>query len=116
MPKPTGLNGPYPLTRDGVTKAVTATSPGAYALGYLDINGVFIIAYVGRSDDDVGNRLLDHVPKPHPQFLFVYLGSAQAAFLKECQLYHDFSPPENVVHPARPRNTNWKCPRCNVFG
>lgn len=117
MPKPHGLHGPYPLTKAGVTNAVTATSPGAYALGYLDTqSGVFMIAYIGRSDDDVGGRLLDHVPKPHPQFIFGYLSSAQMAFYKECQLYHDFRPPENLVHPARPRNANWRCPHCDIFG
>jgi hypothetical protein len=115
MPKPMGLTGPFSLTTAGVNSAVTLTSPGAYALGTMGADNVFQIAYVGRSDEDVSTRLLDHVSKPHPQFFFTYLGSALAAFTKECNLYHDFEPPENSVHPARPRNANWRCPRCSVF-
>lgn len=116
MPKPIGLpHGPYPLTSDSVSKNVTSTSPGAYVLGRLGNDGVFYIGYAGRSDDDVAARLTQHVPEPYPQFMFGYYLSAKAAFEKECHLYHDFSPGDNKVHPARPRGTNWKCPRCTIF-
>lgn len=112
MAKPMGLSTPFSLTRDGVSKAVTLTSPGAYALGYLGADNVFQIAYVGRSDDNVASRLMDHVSTPHAQFCFTYLGSSQAAFLKECSLYHDFNPPENTIHPAKPKGSNLTCPNC----
>lgn len=115
MPKPMGLTGPFSLTTAGVVSAVTLKSPGAYALGTMRVDNVFLIAYVGRSDEDVSARLLDHVSKPHPQFFFTYVDSAQAAFYKECGLYHDFEPPENLVHPARPKNVTWKCPACTIF-
>lgn len=111
-----GLNGPYPLTNAGVEGAVKSVSPGAYALGSTNSSGgSFMIDYVGRSDDDVGARLKQHVPERYPQFKFGYFSSAKAAFEKECHLYHDFNPPDNKVHPARPRNTNWTCPRCRIF-
>ena len=115
MPKPMGLTGPFSLTTSGVTAAVTFRSPGAYALGFLGADNVFQIAYVGRSDEDVSSRLLNHVQKPHSQFCFAYLSSAPVAFFKECNLYHDFDPPENLVHPARPQGTNLRCPRCSIF-
>ena len=109
-----GLNGPYALTAAGVLTAVSSYSPGAYALGRSDGN-TFYISYVGRSDTDVAARLQQHVSTPHPEFKFGYFSSAKAAFEKECHLYHDFSPEENKVHPARPRDANWKCPACRIF-
>jgi hypothetical protein len=105
----TGLYGNYDLTGPGILAAVSGHSPGVYALGKVE-NGTFYIHYVGRSDTDVSTRLQQHVTKWYPHFQFDYFGSAQAAFEKECQLYHDFSPPDNLVHPARPQNSTLSCP------
>ena len=109
-----GLRGPFPLTRDSVNQNVTRTSPGAYALGRTR-ERTFYIDYVGRSDSDVNDRLRNHVGK-YAEFKYEYYGSAKAAFEKECNLFHDFSPPDNDVHPARPQGSSWKCSRCNIFG
>lgn len=103
------LAGPYPLTDNGVNSAVTTTSAGVYALGRL-INGIFQIGYVGRSDDDVNRRLHDHVKLPDPEFRFAYCGSAQAAFLAECELWHAYGGVRNPIHPARPKGAYYKCP------
>lgn len=111
----TGLNGPYSLTSSGVSANVTKTSPGAYALGSLKEDDTFVVSYVGRSDDDVAGRLLQHVPERYTHFKYDYFSSAKAAFEKECRLYHDFDPPDNKVHPARPKNANWSCPVCTIF-
>jgi hypothetical protein len=27
-------------------------------------------------------------------------------------LFHDFAPPNNILHPSRPAGTQWECPRC----
>ena len=113
--KPTGLWGPYDLTRTGIANAVQSISPGAYALGKANAEGVFLVYRVGRSDEDVGGRLKDYVNEWYPQFLFGYYSSPRAAFEKECNLYHDFSPPDNIIHPDRPEGSNWRCPRCTVF-
>jgi hypothetical protein len=110
-----GLRGPFSLTTFGIDNAVTVTSPGAYALGYTGTDGRFYIQYVGRSDDDIGKRLKDWAPTNYAQFKFEYYSSPEAAFEKECELYHDFDPADNTVHPARPKGSNWECPRCSVF-
>ena len=111
----TGLNGPYSLTGPGILAAVSGYSPGAYALGKSE-TGTFHVHYVGRSDTDVAARLQQHVEKWYPQFKFGYFQTAKAAFEKECHLYHDFNPPDNKVHPARPANENWRMPcRHNLF-
>lgn len=108
-----GLSRAYPLSKSQIDKVVSETSPGAYALGETR-DGTFYISYVGRSDDDVNDRLKDHVGK-HKEFKYRYYSTVEAAFEKECRLYHDFEPPENKVHPARPAGKDWKCPVCDVF-
>lgn len=113
MPK-SDLYGPFSLTADGVSNAVKGIGPGAYALGNSQSDG-FHIEYVGRSDDDLAKRLQDHVPEHYLQFKYGFYDSAKAAFEKECRLYHDFNPPDNKVHPARPKNANWSCPVCVIF-
>jgi hypothetical protein len=109
-----GLEGPFPLTTIGVDSAVKYASPGAYALGQTDNAGTFHVHYVGRADDDVAGRLQQHVPRWYPQFKYGYFQTAKAAFDKECALYHDFNPPDNQIHPAKPANTNCKCPVCGA--
>jgi hypothetical protein len=114
MARPT-LSGPYPLTTVGVDGAVTSKSPGVYALGKFE-NATFYIHYVGRSDDDVGARLKQHVKEWYPQFKFAYATSPKDAFEKECELFHDFGGSNNPNHPSRPAGTTWRCPRCKIFG
>ena len=108
-----GLNGEYALTESGVDTNVTRTSAGAYALGRTE-DKTFLISYVGRSDDDVNARLKQHVGD-YAKFKYGYFSSAKSAFEKECNLYHDFDPPDNKIHPDRPNNSNWSCPRCSKF-
>ncbi len=108
-----GLDGEYPLTESGIDTNVSRTSAGAYALGRTK-DEKFLISYVGRSDDDVNARLKKHVGD-YAKFKYGYFSSPKAAFEKECNLYHDFEPPDNKIHPARPDNTNWICPRCSKF-
>lgn len=110
----TGLRGPFPLNKRSIDGNVASTSAGAYALGRVE-DGTFYVSYVGRSDSDIGDRLHDHVGS-YSSFKFEYFATAKAAFEKECRLYHDFDPPANKAHPARPSNTNWKCPVCSIFG
>lgn len=106
-----GLHGPYPLTTEGVSTNVRGKGPGAYALGHTDEEKIFRISYVGRSDDDLAARLQQHVPERYLQFKYGFYASATEAFEKECTLYHDFTPPDNLVHPAKPRDSHCSCPR-----
>lgn len=109
-----GLSGPYTLSGPEILAKVTSNgNPGAYALGSTRISdNVFLISYVGRSDTDIAARLQDWVGS-YKQFKFGYFSTAEAAFAKECNLYHDFSPGlDNTVHPAKPGGSKSKCPRC----
>jgi hypothetical protein len=108
-----GLYGPFSLTGAGVLAAVSSNgSPGAYALGKTNkATNTFEIAYVGRSDSDIAARLQSWVGS-YAEFKFDYFTTAAAAFTKECHLYHDFNPPGNTIHPARPQGSYLLCPRC----
>ena len=114
MPK-SGLMGPYQLTFDGISSAVTRRSAGVYALGHTDAAGTFHIQHVGRSDDDIGEKLRCYIGS-NTNFKYGYFPSSKSAFEKECDLYHDFSPPGNRIHPDRPAGSSLECPRCRFFG
>ena len=108
------LYGPYSLTTKGVDENVPVKSAGVYALGKTK-DKIFYISRTGRSDDDVNGRLKQHVGN-YSEFEFTYASCSKDAFEKECELYHYYSgAPGNIIHPARPANTNAKCPRCKIF-
>lgn len=111
------MNGPYILTTEKIDEVVTKTSPGNYGLGYVNDKKVFIVKYVGRSDDDVNGRLKKWVGE-YKKFKYSYASSPKAAFEKECRNYHDFGGKEsldNDNHPDRPDETDWECPKCTIF-
>jgi len=105
------LRGIYALTNDGIDKAVTLKSPGAYVLGPIAPNQKLTVKYVGRSDADLPNRLKQWVGK-YPAFMYVYAPTAVEAYHQECELYHGYPPLDNDVHPARPSGSSARCPRC----
>jgi hypothetical protein len=110
------MNGPFKLTNEEVEKHITKKSPGNYALGKSS-DDTFHISYVGRADVDLKDRLLKWVDK-YVDFKFSYATSPKDAFLKECKNYHDFGGKEklkNQIHPDRPKDTDWKCPICDIF-
>ncbi len=109
-----GLLGPYRLTFEGINEAISRQSAGVYALGSTDRNGSFQVRHVGRSDEDVRAKLRDCIGS-EMMFKFRFFRSPREAFEKECELFHDFKPPGNRIHPGRPKGTNWACPRCQIF-
>lgn len=115
----TNLTGPYSLDDKTINDVITRVSPGTYVLGYIDTNNAFIVEYVGRSDSNVNERLHNWVDKGYQKFKFGYFDSPKAAFERECTIYHDFGGASNKLdnksHPDRPNNTNWQCPKCDIF-
>jgi hypothetical protein len=111
----TGLIGPLPLRYEHIRAAVGSVGPGAYALGYAASDGGFCVLMVGRSDTDVGSKLIDQIGT-QSLFKFIRSVSPMTAFEKECELFHDFNPPSNRRHPERTSGTKWTCPRCRQFG
>jgi hypothetical protein len=110
----TGLSGPFRLTIAAIEAAVLKTSAGVYAIGHADGMGRFCVSHVGRDDQDVRAKLRSYVGSDM-LFKFAYYHDGRAAFEKECQLFHDISPPRNRVHPDRPRGTTLTCPGCRIY-
>jgi hypothetical protein len=104
----------FALTDEVINKVVVKTSPGVYLLDATS-NGPFDVAYAGRSDSDLNSRLHDWVGK-YKYFSAAYCPTAKAAFEAECELYHQFGPRHNQVHPARPVGSNAVCPCCYIYG
>jgi predicted GIY-YIG superfamily endonuclease len=106
------MNGSYALTERNINAHVSKPI-GNYALGYSDHEGTFVVQYVGRSDTDLNQRLKNHLNEDFKKFKFSYAASAIAAYSKECQNYHDFTPKRNKIHPRKPDGQDsLKCPVC----
>jgi hypothetical protein len=69
------MHGSYPLSDDGIDEVLTQTSPGNYALGYME-DGTFVVFYVGRADSDVRQRLHEWVGMPSRYDRYVPAGKA----------------------------------------
>ena len=95
----TGLQGPYPLSFDAIDAAVRSKSAGVYALGHADAQGRFCHQSRRPIGQRPARRLLDYIGSER-LFKYGYSASSQTAFEKECQLFHDFSPPGNRLHPG----------------
>ena len=74
---PLQMSGSFPLDDAMIDETVSRTSPGNYALGYMDA-GTFQVFYVGRSDSDVRSRLHEWVGTPSQYRR--YAPSSQAAW------------------------------------
>jgi hypothetical protein len=109
------LYGPFQLSERGIDANLQSRSPGVYALGDVQ-NSLFIVRYVGRSDTDLRTGLKTHIAGPHSQFKFTYALSPRDAFLKQCELYHDYIGLDNSQHPCSPPGINLICPRCQITG
>lgn len=107
------MNGPYSLNLQTISQFVPAYSLGTYILSK---NGK-VAHYVGRSDNDLANRLNQHASdyENYTHFWFETVGSKEAAFRLECQWWHKYMPDNNQNHPDRPDNSNLQCPVCIIF-
>jgi hypothetical protein len=109
-----GLLGPYRLNFDEISSAIPRIAPGVYALGHKGPDGRFYIDVVGRSDKDIRGKLHSLIGSG-TLFKYSFVPNMETAFHKECDLFHEFKPPGNRLHPDRLAGTNWECPRCRFF-
>lgn len=105
------LNGPYRLVYEEITFFVRAASKGVYMLGQQGQSNRFLISYIGAGFTDVRSELLDRIGTAS-MFKIQLTQSADAAFRKQCDLFHQFQPSGNFVHPERPRGSSVQCPYC----
>lgn len=107
----TGLRGPFPLASDVIAEELVDSCPGAYALGFIDPLGRFSITYVGSAGEDLKSKLRSHIGTA-TLFKFRHFAEQKQAFEKECEMFHQFMPGGNFLHPSRPQGADWTCPRC----
>lgn len=107
------LYGPFPVTDERIDDNVVS-SPGVYALGYTR-GDEFVIAYLGRADDDLKAELKRYQRGTYSLFKFAYALSAEDAFAKQCELYHQTVGLENDIHPNPPRGSQAMCPHCKTW-
>ncbi|MBA4171802.1 MAG: hypothetical protein C0511_03890 [Hyphomicrobium sp.] len=107
----TELSGPYRLVYDEITFFVRTASKGVYMLGQQGQSNRFLVSYVGAGFTDVRSELLDRIGTAS-MFKLQLTPSADAAFSKQCDLFHQFQPSGNFVHPERPRGSSAQCPYC----
>ena len=105
------LSGRFPLNSTEIDRRVRARIPGVYVLS----RGGTRADYVGRSDTDLRSRLKDYLDSTYAYFWYAEATSARDSFEKECNLFHDLKPTDNAVHPRRPANCGWRCPRCSAY-
>lgn len=86
---------------------------GNYIL-YTFKNGQAVPIYVGRSDIDLKNRLLQHAYANKAEYFeFIVQKSSKNAFELECALFHALEKEIiNKIHPDMPNGKKAKCPFC----
>jgi hypothetical protein len=107
----TGLRGPFSLVADSIDEELVDNCPGAYALGFIDHLGRFSITFVGSAGEDLKSKLKSHIGTAS-QFKFRHFALQRQAFERECEMFHQFLPVGNFLHPSRPPDTDWTCPKC----
>lgn len=107
--------GPYEYRKITMKVKVEQDRRGNYMLGYINKSGEFIPQYVGRSDNDLQSRLIQHITEGdiYEVFIFKYARTLKAAYETECISYHEFEEQiDNVRHPDRPDYYDYICPIC----
>lgn len=111
----TVLEGAFPLNAEAVWTALPRAARGAYVLSRDGKHANF----VGRAEDNLQERLLDHAGLDgYVYFWYTGASSAREAFQLECSLYHQFGEGmllDNWRHPERPEGQTWHCPGCNYY-
>ncbi len=113
----------YDLTYDEINNNIADNRVGNYAYGFINDNGLFVVRYVGRSDNDLKERIkhgiTDMEINPslrYERFKFSYAETIKEAYEKECRNYHDFGGDRGLLnnekHPSKPAGVDWLCPIC----
>jgi hypothetical protein len=105
-----GFSDLHRLDNEFIDKHVVGGRVGVYILDKYQ-PGPFTTHFVGRSDNDVADRLKKWVSDGGFLYFKVkYEPSTKSAYELECQIYHDLKPVENIIHPEAPDGTSYPCP------
>lgn len=113
---PEGGNMKYYKLEDSIIKKEAPDAKGVYFLGNI-INGNFVIGYVGRSDNSLKSRLLNHNHnKKFKFFSFETVRTKRDGFLLETENWYLLKfMTINKIHPNKPKNLDMEHP-CDVLG
>lgn len=123
------MEGPFKLIDKNINKV--KRQPGVYILGDKKSDKKYVGYYVGRSDDNIAERLAYWfyliqaeeeskndsekciINKSPKLYWMDYTNSAKQAYEKECKIYHEKEKEYvcNKIHPAKTYNA-WVCPVC----
>ena len=118
-----GLGRPLPLKESTIQKEVDGSSDWSSASVFV-LGGIrkgadgklrFHIKKVSHVDGDLGKELRKFIGK-YSGFRFKFCRSTRNAYDKECEIYHNFKPIENIKHPVKPKNTKFYCSVINCTG
>ena len=106
----------YTFSKEEIEKVIKQENTiGNYCLGTLK-DKVIVPKYVGRSDECVKTRLLQHALdqeklKKYSIFKYCYQDNVKNAYHMECKNYHDFEKQlDNKIHPDQPKGKSYTCP------
>jgi hypothetical protein len=106
----TMLNGPFVIS--GFQFSSLLPSRGACVLSRDGKSA----HYVGRADGDLGERLRSSAKEgDYTHFWCEYASSPTAAYRLECRFYHQYNPPDNVIHPSSPGGSLLFCEICALL-
>lgn len=121
------MEGPFNLTAENINRVKKQS--GVYILGNKESDNKYVGYYIGRSDDNIAERLAfwlnliqaEEKPKNDSEKCIIsnspklywrdYTDSAKQAYEKECKIYHEKEYECNKIHPAKTYNA-WVCPVC----
>jgi hypothetical protein len=105
-----GFSDLHRLDNKYIDKHVVGGRIGVYILDKYQ-PGPFATHFVGRSDNDVADRLKKWVSDGGFLYFKVkYEPTTKVAYELECQIYHELKPVENIIHPDAPDSTSYACP------
>ena len=104
----------YGLSEHKVCSVVEEGTIGNYTLYTMDRESLRV-KYVGRSDNDLQYRLLQHAERgEYAAFAFQYAETLHDAFRVECRDYHYYDNLDNRIHPDAPNWLGYVCPYCSA--
>jgi hypothetical protein len=114
------MDGPFNLTQNNIDKV--KEQAGVYILGGKSADGKSWGCYVGRSDNDISERLqfwfdlIEGARKPEnttdrcilgkgpDHYWRAYTNTSRKAYNEECRVYHKHGYTCNAIHPAKSNN------------
>lgn len=106
------LSRTLPFTLQAIEDEVRKTSPGVYVLDPPEQRVRVAGGFVGRSDTDIADSLRRHLRTGYKTFAYTYVKTPIEAYQIECEMWHEWKPAPNPVHPTVPHGIKTLCMVC----